>query len=106
MKFFAARGGLTKDDVRDLISLAQDEARGWYDMGILPPSSGNSGVLCSERVSLRPCVECVVRRLHFVRVRAASGRGMRSTKGTNFSPHPPPLPPTHLHRDAAHDTYR
>ena len=51
MKFFAENGGLTKDDVNDLIVLAQDEARGWYDMGILPPSSGNAGVLCSERVS-------------------------------------------------------
>ena len=52
MKFFSKDGGLTKTDVNDLVALAQDEARGWYDLGILPPSSGNAGVvLCSERVS-------------------------------------------------------
>ena len=51
MKFFAADGGLSKADVDDLVALAQDEARGWYDLGVLPPSSGNAGVLCSERVS-------------------------------------------------------
>ena len=51
MKFFSSDGGLSKSDVGDLVALAQDEARGWYDLGILPPSSGNAGVLCSERVS-------------------------------------------------------
>jgi hypothetical protein len=51
MKFFSTDGGLTKTDVNDLVALAQDEARGWFDLGILPPSSGNAGVLCSERVS-------------------------------------------------------
>jgi hypothetical protein len=34
-----------------LILLAQTEAREWYDLGIVPPSSGNAGVLCSELVS-------------------------------------------------------
>jgi hypothetical protein len=53
MKFFSPDGGLTKRDVDDLVALARDEARIWYDLGVLPPSSGDGagGVLCSERVS-------------------------------------------------------
>ncbi len=35
----------------ELIDLAKEEAYHWYDMGIVPPSSGNAGVLCSELVS-------------------------------------------------------
>jgi hypothetical protein len=31
--------------------VAQAEARHWYDTGIVPPPSGNAGVLCSELVS-------------------------------------------------------
>ena len=77
MKFLAARGGLTKDDVNDLILLTQNEARGWYDMGILPPSSGNSGVLCSERVSLHHVWSVLSFRLFEI---------------NEFSTHPPPLP--------------
>jgi phosphomannomutase len=51
LKFFAKEGGLTKRDIDGLIAVAQAEARHWYDMGIVPPSSGNAGVLCSELVS-------------------------------------------------------
>jgi len=55
MKFFAKGvGGLSALDIDELIVLAQNEARGWYDMGLLPPSSGNSGVLCSKLVDFLP----------------------------------------------------
>ncbi|KAL3805588.1 hypothetical protein HJC23_005832 [Cyclotella cryptica] len=53
-KFFGKGGGFTKSDIDELIVLAQTEARHWYDMGILPPSSGISGVLCSELVDFMP----------------------------------------------------
>ena len=55
VKFFAKNiGGLSKSNIDELIFLAQEEARSWYDMGILPPSSGNSGVFCSELVDFLP----------------------------------------------------
>ena len=54
VKFFSKNGGLTKKNIDELIVLAQQEARHWYDMGILPPSSGNAGVLCSELVDFIP----------------------------------------------------
>ena len=52
IKFFSSKGGLDKKDIDDLIVLAQEEATQWYNTGIMPPSSGNAGVLCSERVSI------------------------------------------------------
>ena len=51
IKFFSKNGGLTNKNIDELIVLAQEEVRHWYDLGILPPSSGNAGVLCSEVVS-------------------------------------------------------
>jgi len=55
MKFFSnAVGGLTSQHIDELIVLAQKEARELYDMGILPPSSGNAGVMCSELVNFMP----------------------------------------------------
>jgi len=57
MKFFSKNGGLASLDIGQLIMLAQKEARSWYDMGILPPSSGNAGVLCSELVNFMPYYE-------------------------------------------------
>lgn len=54
IKLFSKDGGLTKSNIDELIVLAQEEARHWYDiMGILPPSSGNAGVLCSEMVRVQ-----------------------------------------------------
>lgn len=50
LKFFGKGGGFTKTNIDELIALAQTEAKHWYDMGIVPPSSGNAGVLCSELV--------------------------------------------------------
>lgn len=50
LKFFSKDGGLVKSDIDELIVLAQAEARHWYDLGIVPPSSGNAGVLCTELV--------------------------------------------------------
>ena len=57
MKFFSKTGGLTKQDIDNLIVMAQMEARNWFDMGIVPPSSGCSGVLCSELVRYKQCAE-------------------------------------------------
>ena len=37
IKFFSRAGGLSKSNIDELVILAQDEARRWYDMGILPP---------------------------------------------------------------------
>lgn len=54
IKFFSSEGGLDKSDIDELIVLAQEEATKWYDMGIMPPSSGNAGVLCSELVNFLP----------------------------------------------------
>ncbi|KAL7516997.1 hypothetical protein ACHAWX_001962 [Stephanocyclus meneghinianus] len=54
LKFFGKGGGFTKTNIDELIALAQTEARHWYDMGIVPPSSGNAGVLCSELVDFMP----------------------------------------------------
>lgn len=54
IKFFSANGGLDKKDIDELIVLAKEEAYHWYDMGIMPPSSGNAGVLCSELVNFVP----------------------------------------------------
>lgn len=55
MKFFSnAVGGLTSQHIDELIVLAQEEGREWYNMGILPPSSGNAGVMCSELVNFMP----------------------------------------------------
>lgn len=54
IKFFSSKGGLDKKDIDDLIVLAQEEATQWYNTGIMPPSSGNAGVLCSERVNFLP----------------------------------------------------
>jgi len=51
IKFFSGSGGLDKEDIDELIVLAQEEATEWYNTGIMPPSSGNAGVLCSELVS-------------------------------------------------------
>ncbi|KAL7535727.1 hypothetical protein ACHAXR_006692 [Thalassiosira sp. AJA248-18] len=54
LKFFSKNGGLSGSNIDELIPFAQEEARHWYDMGILPPSSGNTGVLCSEIVDFLP----------------------------------------------------
>ncbi|KAL9182244.1 hypothetical protein ACHAXT_012896 [Thalassiosira profunda] len=62
IKFFAREGGLTKTNIDELIVLAQEEARRWYDAGILPPSSGNAGVFCSELVDFMPFYQETLKR--------------------------------------------
>mmetsp|Transcript_3245 Transcript_3245/g.5958 ORF Transcript_3245/g.5958 Transcript_3245/m.5958 type:complete len:535 (-) Transcript_3245:124-1728(-) len=57
IKFFSKNGGLTNKNIDELIVLAREEVRHWYDLGILPPSSGNTGVLCSEVVDFMPYYE-------------------------------------------------
>ena len=41
-------------DVDELIELAVEEAREWYEIGLVPPSSGVEGVLCSGLVDYLP----------------------------------------------------
>jgi hypothetical protein len=40
-----------------MISIAQKHAQVWFDMGILPPTSGGDGVFCSEYVNWMPFYE-------------------------------------------------
>jgi len=54
IKFFSSKGGLDKKDIDELVVLAQEEATQWYNIGLMPPSSGNAGVLCSELVNFMP----------------------------------------------------
>ena len=62
MKFLAARGGLMKDEVNDLISLAQNEARGarMVRYGDTPAIVGEFGRPLFQAREFTPCVECVV----------------------------------------------
>ena len=50
MKFFTRVGGLTNTDIEILADGAAACVREWYDMGIIPPSSGDGAVFCSSRV--------------------------------------------------------
>jgi phosphomannomutase len=61
-KFFTQQqGGFTKSQIQRLIHKAQDHAQVWFDLGILPPTSGSNGVVCSELVHWMPTYE---RQLH------------------------------------------
>lgn len=51
IKFFNKKGGYSKRDVIHLTELAMDHAQTWHDLGVLPPSSGDDAVFCSEWVS-------------------------------------------------------
>ena len=50
MKFFTKMGGLTKTDIEILAEGAAACVREWYDIGIIPPSSGDGAVFCSSQV--------------------------------------------------------
>lgn len=53
-KLFTAKGGFTKENVRQMNRLAADFAQQWHDVeGLMPPTSGGEGVFCSEWVSLQ-----------------------------------------------------
>lgn len=54
MKFFTLQGGFTKLEVQRMITLAQQHAEVWYDMGLIPPTSGPHAVFCSEWVNWMP----------------------------------------------------
>lgn len=55
MKFFADDGGLSKSDVDELIRLAHEEVRMWYDRGIIPPCSlANESIQCTKQVDYMP----------------------------------------------------
>jgi phosphomannomutase len=53
-KFFTLNGGFTKVQIQRLLSLARDHVQVWYDLGILPPTSGPGAVFCSEWVNFMP----------------------------------------------------
>lgn len=50
-------GGFTKEKVQEMIDLASSYAQRFYDMGVIPPSSGSDGVFCSEWVDFLPTYE-------------------------------------------------
>ena len=86
MKFFAKGvGGLSALDIDELIVLAQNEARGWYDMGLLPPSSGNSGVLCSKLVDFLPYYKDTLRQAI---IREVGGEDDKPLAGLNIVVNP------------------
>mmetsp|Transcript_42347 Transcript_42347/g.90083 ORF Transcript_42347/g.90083 Transcript_42347/m.90083 type:complete len:659 (-) Transcript_42347:147-2123(-) len=89
MKFFSKGvGGLTSQNIGELIDLAQDEARQWYDMGILPSSSGNAGVLCSEIVDFMPYYKESLQRAIIREVDSASALSDRPLSGLNIVVNP------------------
>lgn len=51
-KFFTKDGGFDKPMIKELVEYAKLEAQSWHDQGILPPTSGNDAVFCSEWVSI------------------------------------------------------
>ena len=86
IKFFAKGvGGLSAIDIDELIVLAQNEARGWYDMGLLPPSSGNSGVLCSKLVDFLPYYKDTLRQAI---IREVGGEDDKPLAGLNIVVNP------------------
>jgi phosphomannomutase len=58
-KFFSkhAGGGFNKSQIYEMISIAQKHTHTWFDMGILPPTSGSDSVFCSEYVNWMPHYE-------------------------------------------------
>mmetsp|Transcript_20449 Transcript_20449/g.42659 ORF Transcript_20449/g.42659 Transcript_20449/m.42659 type:complete len:641 (+) Transcript_20449:85-2007(+) len=80
LKFFTKYGGLEKSDVDELIELAKEEAYHWYDMGIVPPSSGNAGVLCSELVDFMPHYKNTLKNAIFREVGTASSTPLAGLK--------------------------
>ena len=58
MKFFTKMGGLTNVDIEILADAAAACAKEWYDVGIIPPSSGNGAVFCSSRVRFKCSQHC------------------------------------------------
>jgi phosphomannomutase len=54
LKFFTLKGGFSKDEVQTLIGLAKQHAQVWYDIGIVPPTSGPNAVFYSEWVDWMP----------------------------------------------------
>ena len=57
MKFFTAKGGFTKENVQTLIAGTKQCAQRWYDMSLIPPSSGSQAVFASEWVDFMPSYE-------------------------------------------------
>lgn len=86
LKFFTKNGGLTKHNIDELIVLAQEEAHNVYDLGILPPSSGSAGVLCSERVDYMPYYKETLRRAILREVTGSSLSSSSSTLQSNIKP--------------------
>ena len=62
-KFFTMDGGFTKAQIQRLVTLAGEHAKVWFDLGILPPTSGRGGVFCSEWVNWMPHYELNLKRV-------------------------------------------
>lgn len=88
LKFFSKNGGLNAANMDELIVLAQKEARGWYDMGILPPSSGKHGVACSELVNWMPSYEKTLKEAIKTQVGTAAKEPFRPLSGIKIVVNP------------------
>ena len=49
-KLFTRNGGLSNQDIDILTESAMDVAREWTDIGLIPPTSGDGAVSCSDWV--------------------------------------------------------
>lgn len=56
-KFFTTRGGFTKHQIQTMVGIAREHVQRWYDMALLPPTSGPNAVFCSEWVNWMPHYE-------------------------------------------------
>jgi len=89
MKFFSKNGGLTKDKIDELIPLAKEEANHWFEMGILPPTSGNSGIMCSEVVDFMPYYQDVLKQHIITEVESTSPESLtKPLSGLNIVVNP------------------
>jgi phosphomannomutase len=82
MKFFTARnGGFRKAQIQRMISLAQDHAQVWFNMGIIPPSSGPNAVFCNEFVHWMPHYERQLQKKLLDQVQVGSASPEESPSG-------------------------
>lgn len=73
LKFFTARnGGFQKAHIQRMIGLAQEHAQVWFNMGIIPPTSGSNAVFCNEFVHWMPHYEAQLQKALLQQVQGVS----------------------------------
>ncbi len=77
-KFFTSNGGLTEKDINILAESACNIARSWFDVGIIPQTSGYGAVYCSDFVDYMPIYMDTLR--NAIYREAHDGSDSRSTK--------------------------